>query len=102
METPMQSAQDVHVILQAGGEGRRIRFAEGASPKPMLTVGGMPMIERLLSQFIDSGFRRFTVVTGFRGSIIEEHLTHLTAVPRDIELTFYHEATPLGNAGALG
>lgn len=99
----MHSIADIDVILQAGGEGRRIGALDGFAPKPMLTVGGTPMVERLLSQLVDLGFRKFTVVTGFKGAVIEERLaTFPASLSCDIELGFFHEIAPLGNAGALG
>src|SRR5215207_7325264 len=47
---------DVHVLIQAGGKGTRLQPATADLPKPMLAVGGMPMVERLLRALIAAGF----------------------------------------------
>ena len=47
------------VVIMAGGKGTRLRPHTENCPKPMLTVGGQPMLEILLEQCIASGFSNF-------------------------------------------
>lgn len=91
----------VRVLLQAGGRGERLRPATDTTPKPLLPVAGVPMVERLLRQTLAAGFRDFTVVTGWLGHKIEEHFRALPDLPPDVQFHFVTEETPLGNAGAL-
>lgn len=93
----------VHAVIQAGGLGQRIRAVAHDTPKPMPAVGGVPMIERLVQQLVDAGIRRMTVVLGPNGSGIRARVTRLlTTLPVDLDVTFFEEHAPLGNAGALG
>lgn len=97
-----QGARDaVRVVLQAGGRGERLRPATDHTPKPLLPVAGVPMVERLFRQLLAGGARDFTVITGWLGEQIQAHLTGLPGLPADLRFHFLQEATPLGNAGAL-
>ncbi len=94
---------DIHAIVQAGGAGQRISNVAPGVPKPLLPVGGVPMIERLLRQLADAQIRRITVVLGPNGQSIRTRvLRHAESLSRAPELDFFEEHTALGNAGALG
>ena len=92
----------IHAVVQAGGRGQRIRAVARDTPKPLLPVGGVPMVERIVRQLADAGVRRVTVVVGANGANIRATLLRLlpTLAP-DLYLDFFEEQTPLGNAGAL-
>jgi NDP-sugar pyrophosphorylase family protein len=93
----------VHAVIQAGGLGQRIRAVAHETPKPLLSVGGVPMIDRLVQQLVDAGIRRMTVVLGANGSSIRARIARLSAtLPSDLDVTFHEERSALGNAGALG
>lgn len=91
----------VRAVLQAGGRGERLRPATDDTPKPLLAVAGVPMVERLLRQLLAAGVRDVTVITGWLGHKIEAHLRGLPDLPADLRMEFLVEQTPLGNAGAL-
>lgn len=93
----------LHAVIQAGGLGQRIRAAAGDTPKPLLAIGGMPMIERLLCQLSKAGLREITVVLGKNGAGIRARLLERArSLPADLQLQFHVEDQSLGNAGALG
>jgi mannose-1-phosphate guanylyltransferase len=91
----------VRGVLQAGGRGQRLNPATESLPKPLLPVGGMPMIERLVRQFVQVGVYDITVITGWLGHKIRTHLESLSDLPKDTELSFVNEEKPLGNIGGL-
>jgi NDP-sugar pyrophosphorylase family protein len=93
---------DVHVVVQAGGKGMRLRPATVDVPKPMLPVAGVPMVERLVRSLVRAGADRLTVVTGHRGDVVRRHLAGLRGLDRPAAIDFLEEPAPLGNAGALG
>jgi NDP-sugar pyrophosphorylase family protein len=71
-------------------------------PKPLVPIGGMPMVERLLRQIVSSGLRCITVVTGSGGDAILEHIESLRDdLPEKTRVRFHHETEPRGNLGAL-
>ncbi len=93
----------LHAVIQAGGLGQRIRSVANDTPKPMLPVGGVPMVERLVRQIAKAGIRRMTVVLGPNGASIRACVNRVLAqMPEPLEVSFFEERSPLGNAGALG
>jgi NDP-mannose synthase len=89
-------------VIQAGGRGERLRPLTDSVPKPLLPVNGIPMAERLLRQLCATDLRRVTVVTGWMGALVQQHLSALDDLPADLALEFIHEGQrPLGNVGAL-
>ena len=72
-----------------------------AKPKPLQSVGGMPLVERLLRGAVAAGLRDVSVITGWRGEDIRSHLLGLADLPGDLVLDFVEERTPRGNAGSL-
>jgi NDP-mannose synthase len=90
-----------HVVLQAGGRGARLRPATDSVPKPLLPAAGTPLIERLFRQLQNAGFHRFTVIVGWLGDVVEEHMRSLVDSRGDIVIDFIREHEPMGNVGAL-
>jgi mannose-1-phosphate guanylyltransferase len=97
----MDRADAVHGVLQAGGRGSRMEAAGCAEPKPLCRVRGVPMVERLLRAMVRSGIRRVSVLTGFKGDLVERHLHGLADLPGDLRLECIRETRPRGNVGGL-
>jgi NDP-mannose synthase len=91
---------DAHVVIQAGGKGVRLNPLTIETPKPLLAVGGIPMIGRLASQILAEGARRLTVITGYQGDKIQQYLRSRKDLEA-LELDFITEDAPMGNVGAL-
>jgi dTDP-glucose pyrophosphorylase len=87
------------VVLMAGGRGQRLYPLTKEIPKPMVPIGGAPMIEVILRRLRAQGFRRIHVSVNYLGHVIEEHLGDGSAL--GLEIDYLHEASPLGTAGAL-
>jgi NDP-sugar pyrophosphorylase family protein len=69
-------------------------------PKPMLPVGGRPLLERIVVNLRDAGITRITLGTHYLPERIEEHFGDGSAF--GVELRYVQEPRPLGTAGALG
>ena len=80
-------ADEVEAVLQAGGKGTRLLPATADLPKPLVKIGGVPIIEILFRQMIGYGIRRFTVITGWLAERIEQHLLSLNDIPGDVQVT---------------
>jgi len=92
--------RDNLVLLMAGGFGTRLHPLTDSCPKPLLSVGGKPILERILDGLIESGFRRFFVSVHYRGEAIKAHFGD--GARWGVEIRYVEEAEPLGTAGALG
>lgn len=88
------------VFLMAGGFGTRLRPLTDNCPKPMLPVGGKPMLEHILQDLIDFGFYRFYISVHY---LREQVIDHFQDGSRwGVNIQYVHEDSPLGTAGALG
>lgn len=86
-------------VLMAGGRGERLRPLTSDKPKPMLLIGGKPVLERSLEHLIDQGFRRFYLSINYLGHQIEDHFGDGSRFGATI--SYLRESAPLGTAGAL-
>jgi dTDP-glucose pyrophosphorylase len=87
------------VVLMAGGFGRRLLPLTQDSAKPMLNVGGRPILETILRSFTRYGLRRFIMAVHYRADEIMEHFGD--GADFGVEIRYVREKEPLGTAGAL-
>jgi dTDP-glucose pyrophosphorylase/CBS domain-containing protein len=87
-------------VIMAGGLGTRLRPLTEDLPKPMLPVGGKPLMERVIGQLRQAGIRRINVTTLYKPEKITEHFGDGKGF--GVELCYLNEDRPLGTAGALG
>ena len=60
------------VILLAGGFGTRLSGYTKIIPKPMIEVGGQPMLIHIMKQYAKYGFKDFYIALGYRGELIKK------------------------------
>lgn len=87
------------VFIMAGGFGTRLKPLTDNCPKPMLNVGGKPMLETLINNFKNHGFYKFYISTHYLPEVIMDYFGNGSGY--DVEITYVHEETPLGTGGAL-
>jgi dTDP-glucose pyrophosphorylase len=87
------------VVLMAGGLGARLRPLTESVPKPMLVVRGKPILESILENLVNEGFRKFYVSVNYRADMIMHHFGDGSSW--GIEISYLREGTQLGTAGAL-
>lgn len=93
------SVRDNHVILMAGGLGTRLSPLTDESPKPLLKVGGKPILETILENFCEHGFRSFYISVNYRAEQIEKHFADGSRW--GVEIRYLREQQRMGTAGAL-
>ncbi len=91
--------RDTEVILMAGGLGTRLRPLTETVPKPMLPVGGRPLLELILENFVEQGFTNFTISLNYKGEMISDHFGDGAAFGARIK--YQQETQRMGTAGAL-
>jgi dTDP-glucose pyrophosphorylase len=87
------------MIIMAGGKGTRLLPLTEECPKPMLDVGGKPMLEHIVARARDEGIRRFVFAVGYLGHVIEDHFGNGEAI--GVQIEYLRERQPLGTGGAL-
>ncbi|MFN7534757.1 MAG: nucleotidyltransferase family protein [Brevundimonas sp.] len=91
--------RDNLVVIMAGGRGVRLAPLTHTCPKPMLKVGGRPLLETILERLRARGFRRFRLAVNYLAEIITDHFGDGSAF--GVEIDYLREEAPLGTAGAL-
>lgn len=87
------------VLLMAGGLGSRLRPLTDDCPKPLLKVGGKPVLETILENFMEYGFRKFYVSVNYRAEMVEAYFGDGSRWGAEIH--YIHEPKRMGTAGAL-
>lgn len=95
---PAETAR-MRAVIMAGGQGTRMLPLTAQTPKPMLEVGGRPLLEHVISQLRESGIRRVNLTTHYLADQIKKHFQD--GQQFGVELNYVTEDRPLGTAGSL-
>ena len=88
-----------HVVLMVGGLGTRLRPLTENTPKPMLKVGGKPILETIVKRFVDDGFTNITMCLGYKSNVIQDYFRDGGSFGANID--YIVEEERMGTAGAL-
>ena len=69
--------KDIPVMILAGGRGTRLMEQTREIPKPMVTIGGKPILLHLMQSYSRFGFRKFIVCLGYKGDLIKEYFLNV-------------------------
>jgi len=61
------------VVLLAGGLGTRLAEETELKPKPMVEIGGYPILWHVMRHYANQGFREFHIALGFRGDVVKRY-----------------------------
>lgn len=95
-----EAPHPLQAIVMAGGQGTRLRPLTEEVPKPMLPVGGRPLMEHIIEQLREVGVRKVNVATHYQAEKIVDHFGDGSGF--GVEISYVNEETPLGTGGALG
>ena len=87
------------VVLMAGGLGTRLQPLTDECPKPLLAVGGKPILETILESFAEQGFKRIFLSVNYKAEMIRNHFG--AGGRWGVQVEYLHEGPRLGTAGAL-
>jgi dTDP-glucose pyrophosphorylase len=86
-------------LILAGGKGSRLRPLTDRIPKPMVTVAGRPILERLVLHLVGWGVRRIFLSVNHLADVIESHFGD--GAPFGCRIEYLREDVPLGTGGPL-
>jgi dTDP-glucose pyrophosphorylase len=88
------------VFLMAGGFGKRLRPYTDECPKPLLEIGGKPILETIIENFVKSGFKQFFIAVHYKAELIKDYFADGSRW--GISIDYLNESEPMGTAGAIG
>ncbi|MGO9259584.1 MAG: glucose-1-phosphate cytidylyltransferase [Bryobacteraceae bacterium] len=74
------------VVILCGGLGTRLREETEFRPKPMVEVGGRPILWHVMKIYAHYGFRDFVLCLGYRGNVIKEYFLNYEAMNNDFSI----------------
>ena len=86
-------------VIMAGGEGRRLRPLTESTPKPLVAVGGTPLVEIMIARLRQSGIFHVTIALHHKSEMIRERLADGARL--GVRIDYALEPKPLGTMGAL-
>jgi len=75
------------VAVLAGGYGTRLLEETEVLPKPMVAIGGRPILWHILKHFDQAGFREFCLALGYKGEAIKRYFLDYQALSRSVSLS---------------
>lgn len=85
-ETVNESRAHMKVVILAGGLGTRISEESHLRPKPMIEIGGKPILWHIMKTFSAHGLTDFVICCGYKGHMIKEYFTNYLLYNSDVQV----------------
>src|ERR1700734_22903 len=72
------------VAILAGGVGSRLAEETELKPKPMVEIGGRPILWHIMMHYSFYGFKHFVIALGYKGEVIKKYILDYCALNRDL------------------
>lgn len=90
--------EDISVVIMAGGKGTRLYPFTKILPKPLIPIGDIPIMERIIERFCDYGVKKFFATVNYRKNMIKSYFSE---AEKNYSIQYVEEDKPLGTAGSL-
>lgn len=94
-----ENEKENYVLIMAGGLGTRLKPLTDEIPKPMLKVGGRPILEIIIEQFREKGFKNILLSVNYKSEIIENYF--MDGKEFGVNIKYIKENKRMGTAGAI-
>jgi len=81
----------VKAVILAGGFGTRISEESALRPKPMVEIGGRPIIWHIMKIYAAHGIQEFIICAGYRGETIKDYFTSYALRRSDVTVDLRHD-----------
>ena len=68
--------QGIKVVILCGGRGTRLQEETAYRPKPMVEIGGKPILWHIMKIYAHYGFNEFALCLGYKGGMIKDYFLH--------------------------
>jgi glucose-1-phosphate cytidylyltransferase len=72
------------VVILAGGVGSRLSEETEVRPKPMVEIGGKPILWHIMMHYAHYGHREFVIALGYKGDVIKKYMVDYASLSRDL------------------
>jgi glucose-1-phosphate cytidylyltransferase len=93
--------QPMKTVILAGGRGARLEEETATRPKPMVEIGGKPLLWHLMNIYSTHGFHDFLVACGYKGEMIKEYFQHFNLQNNDYVLDMKSGSVNVVNQSSL-
>lgn len=97
--SPSSELKENLAVIMAGGLGSRLMPLTDNKPKPMLLIGGKPILETIIESLVDCGVRKFCLAVNYRAELIKDYFGN--GGRWGVTISYLEETKKLGTAGAL-
>jgi len=88
------------VVILAGGLGTRLSEETDVRPKPMVEIGGRPIIWHIMKIYAHYGFNEFVVCCGYKGYVIKEYFANYFLHQTDVTFDLANNKMEVHNSGS--
>jgi len=74
------------VVILAGGYGTRLSEETAITPKPMIEIGGRPLLWHLMKSFSSHGFKEFIIALGYKGEVIKRYFLQYSELQSNLKI----------------
>ena len=85
------------VVILAGGLGTRLSEETDLKPKPMVEIGGKPILWHIMNTFAKFGFKEFVIALGYKGEYIKEYFLNFYNFNNNISIDMETGKTTIHN-----
>jgi len=75
------------VVILAGGRGTRLAEETTVRPKPMVDIGGKPILDHIMAWYASFGFNEFVIALGYKGDVIKSYFLDYYMLNSDITVS---------------
>ena len=102
MSTNTAETKNMKVAILAGGFGSRLAEETEIRPKPMVEIGGKPILWHIMRHYLSYGFEDFAVALGYKGQFIKRWFADAVRLQGDMKVDLCRgELVPIGSQGLL-
>jgi len=87
-----ENQKNIPVVILCGGMGTRLREETEYKPKPMVDIGGKPIVWHIMKIYAHYGYTKFILCLGYKGSVIKDYFLNYEAMSNDLTVSYGGES----------
>ena len=91
----VEQRQSVPVVILCGGTGTRLREETEFKPKPMVEIGGRPILWHIMKMYAHHGYKNFILCLGYKGTYIKDYFLRHQLLMHDFAIDLATNSTKL-------